>query len=267
MRKRLEIVMGIMMLALIALVSLSYNTGIYYVEAAKQDKDKGSDGEEGENVSNGSSKSNSDKSAGKNEKRGDKNSKYTVVIDPGHGGFDPGKVGINKELEKDINLQISLKLEEQLKENNVNVVMTRSEDVSLDDDNGSKKMSDMKNRVKVINDANADVCVSIHQNSYSSKSVKGAQVFYYTQSEKGRELAAGIQTALKQELNDGNKRQEKANSDYYILLNSECTTVIVECGFLSNWEDSTNLKDDVYQGKVAKAVCSAVMEYLENQEE
>ncbi len=235
MRKRIETIMGILLLIMAIIISLSYNVGLYYVEASK-----------------------------KAENKKEKEIKHIVVVDAGHGGFDPGKVGINKELEKDINLQIALKLKDKLEENNVKVIMTRTNDVSLDDGNGGKKISDMKNRVKIINQSGAELCISIHQNSYTSKEVKGAQVFYYSKSEQGKELAKKIQDALREALADGNKRVEKENNDYYLLLNSKCPAVIVECGFLSNWEDSTNLKDEVYQRKVADAITSAVLEYCKN---
>lgn len=194
-----------------------------------------------------------------------KDSSFVVVVDAGHGGFDPGKVGINNELEKDINLSIAIKVKEKLEEKNITVIMTRTEDTDLSDGtSSSKKTSDMKKRITIINEAKADACISIHQNSYTSKEVKGAQVFFYSKSDNGKKLAEMIQESLKETLNDGNNRKEKANDNYYMLLKSECTSVIVECGFLSNWEDATNLKDEFYQDKVAEAICSAVERFLLN---
>lgn len=234
MKKNIEHIMGACLLTLVLLTSFYLNFQADSVQASKtvEQEEKG---------------------------------KFTVVVDAGHGGFDPGKVGINNELEKDINLSIAVKLKEKLEEKNITVIMTRTEDVALNDDSASgKKTSDMRNRVKIINDAAADVCISIHQNSYTSKEVKGAQVFYYSKSDEGKKLAELIQGALKETLNDGNKRKEKANDNYYMLLKSECPSVIVECGFLSNWEDATNLKDEFYQDKVAGAICSAVERYLLN---
>lgn len=234
MKRNIENVMGGCLLLLVLLTSFYLNINTDHVQAAKTVEPE-------------------------------KKKSFTIVVDAGHGGFDPGKIGINKELEKDINLSIAIKLKEKLEEKNITVIMTRTEDMDLSDASASsKKSSDMKNRVKIINEAKADACISIHQNSYTSKGVKGAQVFYYSKSDNGKALAQTIQQSLKETLNDGNKRTEKANDNYYMLLKAECVSVIVECGFLSNWEDATNLKDEFYQDKVATAICNAVERYLLN---
>lgn len=141
--------------------------------------------------------------------------------------------------------------------------MTRHEDVDLGDTGAeSKKKSDMRNRIGIINDSSADICISIHQNSYTSEGVKGAQVFYYSGSDNGKQLAKMIQSSLIDKLNNNNRRVEKANDSYYLLTKSKCPAVIVECGFLSNWEEATNLKDEYYQDKIAQAICDAAIEYL-----
>ena len=118
----------------------------------------------------------------------------TVVIDAGHGGNDPGKVGVNGALEKDINLAIALKLEKNLKEQGINVVMTRTEDKGLyEEDDTNKKVRDMKNRLAIIEAARPVITVSIHQNSYPDASVSGVQVFYYKNSEKSKKAAEIMQ--------------------------------------------------------------------------
>ena len=115
---------------------------------------------------------------------------YCVVVDAGHGGDDPGKVGINGAIERDLNLQIAQKLQKFLEASDVKVVMTREDQDGLYDRNVSnKKVQDMKKRIELIEEAQPDVVVSIHQNSYGEEYVKGAQVFYYKDSEKGKELA------------------------------------------------------------------------------
>lgn len=194
--------------------------------------------------------------------------KYTVVIDAGHGGYDPGKIGITGRQEKEINLEIALKLQNYLEDNGINTVMTRTGDISLceDDISGTtgKKAADMKKRVDIVNTADADLCISIHQNSYDSKEVKGAQVFYYSKSEKGKEFAELLQSILKADVDTNNKRMAKENNSYYMLLKVECPAVIVECGFLSNWEEATALADEFYQEKIVEAIYKAITEYLSN---
>lgn len=190
------------------------------------------------------------------------NTNTIIVIDPGHGGNDPGKVGVNQELEKDINLAISQKLAIYLKSKGYSVVLTRNSDKMLADaDANNKKTSDMKNRIAIMTNANADLVISIHQNSYPDASVKGAQCFYYSESEDGKQLANTIQTYLTKLVDSENHRQAKQNDSYYILKNSPCPAVIVECGFLSNHQEATLLTDTSYQEKIAFAIFLAILEY------
>lgn len=186
-----------------------------------------------------------------------------IVVDPGHGGFDPGKVGINNILEKDINLQIALKLKECMSKQGIHVIMTRETDTGLYSDNASnKKREDLKNRVILANSCNALAVVSIHQNSYSDHGCKGAQVFYHQNSEQGKLLAGYIQEAFKIIVDPNNHRDIKANDSYYILKETSCPTVIVECGFLSNSEEAALLSTSDYQNKICEAICKAVITYL-----
>lgn len=187
----------------------------------------------------------------------------TVVIDPGHGGVDPGKVGINGTYEKDVNLAIAFKLKEWLAQRGYKVIMTRSDDNGLySESDTNKKSSDMKKRCKIVGEANADIVVSIHQNSFSSENVHGAQVFYYKHSENGHKLAKNIQKSIADNLDKGNERLEKDNSTYYMLLHTPCPTVIVECGFLSNADEAGRLSDDTYQGQLANAIGVGIEEYF-----
>lgn len=191
-----------------------------------------------------------------------------VVIDAGHGGIDPGKVGINGALEKDINLQIAEKLKMFLEANDIKVVMTREEDEGLYDPEASnKKVQDMKNRVALIEDCNPLVVVSIHQNSYPEEYVCGAQVFYYDGSDAGQELAGKIQRQLVEDLNPENKRQIKANDSYYLLKKTTKPIVIVECGFLSNTKEAEQLTAPLYQEKVAWAIHLGVLQYINEKEQ
>ena len=135
-----------------------------------------------------------------------------VIIDAGHGGKDPGKVGVDGSLEKDINLQIARKLQRFLVMADVDVVLTRESDAGLyDEDAPNKKVQDMKNRVSIIEEKKPDLTVSIHQNSYHEEYVHGAQVFYYAGSEESKELAGRIQQVMALDLDPDNTRQAKAN--------------------------------------------------------
>ena len=194
--------------------------------------------------------------------------KQLSVIDPGHGGFDPGKVGVNDALEKDINLSIAFKLKNVLEEKGYEVILTRTQDVSLNAANDkNKKSADMKERVRIINEAKPVVAISIHQNSYPQESVKGAQVFYHQQSEQGKKLAESIQEQMKQTINDGNHRMAKANDSYYMLKKTECPIVIVECGFLSNQQEAALLLEEAYQEKIAWGILTGIQEYIDGSQQ
>lgn len=187
----------------------------------------------------------------------------TVVIDAGHGGFDSGKVGVDGTLEKEVNLSIARKLEKLLTAADIHVVMTRTDDSGLCDENASqKKQQDMLHRTAFMNEASPDCIVSIHQNSYPDESIDGAQVFYYTGSQQGNTLASLIQKSLIDDVDPSNHRVEKANDSYYLLKNASAPIVIVECGFLSNWEESKKLVDDAYQQKLAWAIHIGILQYL-----
>ena len=186
-----------------------------------------------------------------------------VVIDPGHGGTDPGKVGIDGQLEKDINLSIALRLKEYLEASDVDVILTREDDNGLyPEGERNKKMSDMKKRCQIIEKAAPDLVVSIHQNSYHEESVSGGQVFYYKNSQKGKTLAEILQKRFNYVLGEKNSRQAKANGNYYLLLHVKPPIAIVECGFLSNRAEAAKLQDEVYQDRMAWTVHMGIMEFL-----
>lgn len=189
----------------------------------------------------------------------------TIAIDAGHGGDDPGKVGINKVLEKEINLAISKKLESCLKKQKIKVEMTRQSDEGLyDASSTNKKQEDMRRRCEKIDQADPLFTVSIHQNSYTSESVHGPQVFYYTHSTEGQEIAKAIQDALNEGLQVDRPREIKANDTYYLLKKTKKPTVIVECGFLSNESEAALLATEEYQEKVAQAICQGILAYLQS---
>lgn len=187
----------------------------------------------------------------------------TIVIDPGHGGRDPGKVGVNNSLEKDINISIANKLKNLLELNDIKIVMTREDDTGLYIETDSyKKRADLLNRVEIIHNSGADLAVSIHQNSFTKEQCRGAQTFYYSTSEEGKQLAELIQEQLKETLADGNHRVAKQNNEYYMLRKSKVPLVIVECGYLSNAREADLLLKDEYQEKVAWGIHLAILQFI-----
>ena len=182
----------------------------------------------------------------------------TVLIDPGHGGWDPGKAGQRGEGEKNINLDIAVELGRMLESGGYMVFFTRKTDEAL----GGTKREDMKERILAGEDFDADIFISIHQNSFPSPNVKGAQVFYYSTSERSRLLADCIQKSLIENLDNTNTRTAKANEDYYILKNTKIPAAIIECGFLSNPSEEENLNSAEYKKKTAWAVYLGISEYF-----
>ncbi|MCI9190775.1 MAG: N-acetylmuramoyl-L-alanine amidase [Lachnospiraceae bacterium] len=190
-----------------------------------------------------------------------------VVIDAGHGGDDPGKVGINGANEKDVNLQIAELVKLFLEANDIEVVMTRESDEGLyDAEAPNKKVQDMKRRIEMIEDASPTLTVSIHQNSYPEEYVHGAQVFYYTGSIQGQLLAEAVQSQLIKRVDPENKRSVKANDSYYLLKKTGVPIVIVECGFLSNSAEAEKLCTPEYQDRVAWAIHMGILQYLSENE-
>lgn len=187
-----------------------------------------------------------------------------VVVDPGHGGKDPGKVGTAGTLEKDINLLIAMELKPLLEEEGITVVMTREEDISLGNTEADNvKMEDLNERVRLIDESGCYLAVSIHQNSFQDKSVAGPQVFYYEGSEGGETAANVMQQALNRELSVQSPRSIKANGDYWLLKKTKATLVIAECAFLSNPEEEKLLNEEAYRDRIALALKEGILKYLD----
>lgn len=187
-----------------------------------------------------------------------------IVVDAGHGGFDSGKVGVNGELEKDINLQIALKLKTVLEQENFRVVLTRDSDQGLYEEKAkNKKVQDLQNRCNMINESQPILAVSIHQNSYTSPEISGAQVFYYSDSLEGKKLAEILQQSLIEQMDPQNHRAAKENNTYYLLKNTKPPIVIVECGFLSNPVEASKLTNEGYQLKLAETIKNGILKYLQ----
>lgn len=195
------------------------------------------------------------------------NQKKVIVVDCGHGGMDPGMIGIDGVKEKDFNLAIGLKVKEALEEKDFQVVMTREADEGLyEADARNKKAQDMQKRILLIQEVKPVLTVSIHQNSYEDPGVKGPQVFYYRDSAQGEALAKLIQAKLNEYLKVERPREAKGNTTYYLLKRSPGILNIVECGFLTNPDEAGKLSQEEYQKKVAEAVADGVAEYINGME-
>lgn len=190
----------------------------------------------------------------------------TIIIDAGHGGVDPGAIGVNGVDEKEINLQIALCLRDILTANGYEVVMIRDEDVSIHDPKYTKisqiKTSDLKKRLKIIEKYPDALAVSIHQNHFQKEQYHGAQMFYGRVNPESKALAQSIQNAFRQNLQPDNERQiKKSTSDVYIVNNAKNPIVLVECGFLSNWEECEKLCDEEYQRQAAFTIFCGISAY------
>lgn len=188
-------------------------------------------------------------------------SSYTVVIDPGHGARDGGCVGQNGTVEKELNLDYAKTLKKLLESRGVKVVMTRESDKAIyDEDASSKKTSEMKAREKTIMDNSPDLVISIHMNSFALKSVKGVKVFYKQSSEPSKSVANYIHRSVNSYL--GKNFSSPTVGDYYILNCSPYTSVLIECGYLSNLEEEELLKSKEYREKLMHSVFCGILIFL-----
>lgn len=193
----------------------------------------------------------------------------TVIVDAGHGGEDGGAVGIDGTNEKDINLDIALKLEKILSFYGFNVIMTRTQDVMTCDEGLStlreRKVSDIHNRFALI-EANPDaIFVSVHQNKFDDPNQNGTQVFYSGNNEKSKLLAENIQATVVSALQPSNKRVVKrSGSGIYLLYHAQAPAVLVECGFISNLDEVKRLNDDSYRMKTAILIADGILKYYMN---
>ena len=200
-------------------------------------------------------------------------SEPVVVLDPGHGGMDGGAVSGDGTSEKDINLAIARKMKARLESEGIRVIVTRDGDKGLYEETGNEsirslKTQDMKERKRIIEDSGANLTVSVHLNSFTQDtSVKGAQVFYplYGDPEavdESERAAKIIQAGLNDEINISKKRTELGKDDVFLLREVTVPIVIVECGFLSNPEDASNLKDKKFQSKISRNLSDSICSYL-----
>ncbi len=191
----------------------------------------------------------------------------TIIIDAGHGGLDGGAVGLNGVEEKEVNLSIALKLNEMLESTGYNTVMTRTEDICLAGDEAksikAKKTSDLHNRMAIMEKYDDAIFVSIHQNSYHGAKAAGTQVFYAPNSQESEDLANLIQGSVKNGLQPNNKRlTKKADSSIYLLYSAKKTAVMVECGFLSDYDENLMLCNKDYQEQLAFYIAEGIKTFL-----
>lgn len=191
-----------------------------------------------------------------------------LVIDPGHGGEDGGASGSDGTLEKDLNLRLSACITEILSAAGYDVRMTRTDDrmlydlyKDLSDYKGHKKSYDLRNRLRFTEDANAGLFVSIHMNKFPQKQYNGLQVYYSPSHDSSKIIAGVIQNYAKTYLQPDNSREiKKASSSIYLLNRIQIPAVLIECGFLSNDEDLSNLKKSEYQKQLALTIACAIAE-------
>lgn len=185
---------------------------------------------------------------------------YTIVIDAGHGGRDGGSSG-RTTIEKTINLEYTKLLKNKLTIMGYNVILTREDDFGLYDPLASnKKLSDMNNRMRIIKEANPNLVISIHMNSYPDSSISGCQVFYKIDDDASKTIADTIASSISNKLNE--RKKDTKEGDYYILNCSYYTSVLIECGYLSNPEDEIKLNDNNYKELFTNAIAEAVGLYF-----
>ena len=192
-------------------------------------------------------------------------SNKVFVIDPGHGGIDAG-ASEGSAIEKDLNLKIALYLKTFIEENGGTVVMTRITDTNTADPQRpktvSQKKSDLTERKNLPQKVNADIFISIHMNKFSDGQYKGAQVFCAPNSNESKMLGEAVQASLIKNADPNNTRQLKEGNSIFILKDQSITSILIECGFLSNKEESALLQTDGYQQKVAWSIFMGLTQYL-----
>ncbi len=194
-------------------------------------------------------------------------SNKTIVLDAGHGFPDEGAVGFYGTTEQAINLSISLKLQKLIEQSGAKVILTRSDEngiYSTDSESiRNKKVSDIKNRVDIANNSDADIFISIHLNKYpSSSKYRGWQTFYQKDNDESKKIAENIQDYLNKNIEYDNNRKILPISDVYIMEHINIPSVIVECGFLSNEEETRLLNTEEYQNKIAWGIFIALQDYF-----
>ena len=195
------------------------------------------------------------------------NSDKVILIDPGHGGIDGGAQSKTGTIEKDINLQIALKLRDKLEESGYKVYITRDEDEGLYQKGNTvreKKREDLNRRVEMKKETECDIFVSIHQNMFPQSKCYGAQV-WYASNDNSYNLATIVQDSIKESVKDNNKRVAKPAAEAYLILRDkyEGASILVECGFLSNPDEEVKLKSDEHQNLIVEGISGGIDKYFD----
>lgn len=192
--------------------------------------------------------------------------KHCIILDPGHGGEDGGAVSCTGNLESAYNLEISLRLNDLFHLLGYDTKMIRTSDISIytkGETLAQKKISDLKERVRIVNETENGLLISIHQNNFSDSRYHGAQVFY-SGTEGSEALAKELQAAFIAIINPGSKRMCKKCDGIYLMEHIEKTGVLIECGFLSNMEEEAALRNKEYQKQLCCVIAATVSSYLSN---
>lgn len=193
-------------------------------------------------------------------------SNHTIILDAGHGIPDGGATGIDGSIESELNLDIVLKLQKLLESSNCTVILTRSDENGIYEADANtirkQKISDMKNRVEIANNSEAELFVSIHMNKLEQSQYSGWQTFYKNQDEASKKIAQNIQLSLNNFLKGKNSRTIKSISKIYLTEHVNIPLVLVECGFLSNPTENELLQKDSYQDELAWSIYIGIMDYF-----
>lgn len=191
-----------------------------------------------------------------------------IVVDPGHGGRDPGKIGVSGVPEKEINLEVSKRLAMVLGQMGAAVILTRDTDIDLSDSSASgwhgKKRQDLSRRAGMANERNADLYISVHCNAFPSSREHGAQVFSHPDSIESKILAECIQKEMTTIL--GNTTRKAKQVDYYAIRKTKMPATIVEIGFITNPKEDKLLQDPLYQSKVAWSIAGGIVKYYSEEQ-
>lgn len=194
-------------------------------------------------------------------------SNHTIVLDAGHGLPDGGAVASDGTIESELNLDIVLKLQALLESSNCTVILTRSDENGIYESSAKtirkQKVSDMKNRASIANNSDSEIVVSIHMNKLPQTQYDGWQTFYKNTDDDSKKLANCIQNNLNHFIDEQNNREIKSISGIYLTRNVQIPLVIVECGFLSNYQENELLKTDEYQDLLAWGIYAGIMDYFQ----
>lgn len=192
----------------------------------------------------------------------EKEGNFVLILDAGHGGQDGGATGLSGTLEKDLNLQVTLKTAALLKTMGYEVLLTREDDVMLGDgEQGHKKLADLKYRLEFANERENALLISIHMNKFPMEYCKGIQLYYAPANNESLPLASALHGFVKDFQKDNNREIKAANSSIYLLDRATIPAILMECGFLSNAEEEALLKDEGYQKKLACLIAAAICQY------